>query len=196
MLEYLIHLPSDMLGHHILGFLELIDIIQYEKAAASHKSQQLLREILPYCPPIMSSDSFKQVQLQHDALNWFIKRFCRIQFVKIDLESLYEVNFEHSIVDNFKLCLKNHSSLSKMGSLQNSCINKNVCCMEIDGYQDPAVMEVLFSLLSNSSVRSLDIESSNLSQWITHIKKIGPCLREISISDVNPQLTMIKTITI
>ena len=68
--------------------------------------------------------------------------------------------------------------------------------MEIDGYQDPAVMEVLFSLLSNSSVRSLDIESSNLSQWITHIKKIGPCLREISISDVNPQLTMIKTITI
>ena len=37
MLEYLIHLPYNLLGHSILGFLELIDLIQYENAAASHK---------------------------------------------------------------------------------------------------------------------------------------------------------------
>ena len=53
MLEYLIHLPYDLLGHNILRFLEFIDIIQYEKAAASHESQQLLRKILPYYPPII-----------------------------------------------------------------------------------------------------------------------------------------------
>ena len=51
MLEYLVLLPCDVLGHSVFGFLELIDIIQWENAGASHKSQQLLRAILPYCPP-------------------------------------------------------------------------------------------------------------------------------------------------
>ena len=192
MLEYLVHLPNDLLGQNILGFIELIDIIKFENAATSHKSQLLLREIIPYCPPIMFSDSLNQVILKHDAFDWFIKRICRIQFVGIDLELLCEMNFEHSISDNIKLCLKNHASLTKMKSLQNSCIKENVCHMEINGNQDLAVMEVLFSLLS--SVRSLDIKESNLSEWMEHIKKIGPYLREISISDANPQLTMIKII--
>ena len=190
MLEYLIHLPIDLLGQNILGCLDLFDIIKFEIAAANHNSQQLLRYILPYCPPIMFSD---QVKLKHDAFNWFTIRHCRIQFVRIDLESLCEVNFEHSIVDNFKLILNKYASLTQIRSLQNSCINKKVCQLEIKGNQDAAVMEVLFSLLS--SVRSLDIRESYLSPWIKHIKKIGPYLRDLSIVDVNVQLTTIKTIT-
>ena len=52
MLEYLIQLPCDVLAHSLFGFLEMIDIIEFEKAGASHESQQLLRAILPHCPPI------------------------------------------------------------------------------------------------------------------------------------------------
>ena len=38
MLEYLCQLPYETLGQKMLGFLELIDIIQWENAAASHES--------------------------------------------------------------------------------------------------------------------------------------------------------------
>ena len=103
------------------------------------------------------------------------------------------MNVEHFIVDNIRLCLNKHAYLTKIRSLHNSYINKKVCQLEIRGRKDPAVMEVLFSLLS--SVRSLDIRDSNLSQWKEHIKKIGTRLFELSINDVNPQLTTIKTIT-
>ena len=72
MLEYLIQLPYEVVGHNMLGFLELIDIIQFEKAAASNKSQQLFRAVLPYCPPIRVSSSEGFV-MSRDALNWLIK---------------------------------------------------------------------------------------------------------------------------
>ena len=47
MLEYLIQLPYDYLGQSMLGFLDLIDIIQFENASTSHESQQLLKALLP-----------------------------------------------------------------------------------------------------------------------------------------------------
>ena len=193
MLKYLTQLPCETLGPNILGFLELIDIIQWENAAASQKSEQLLRAILPYCPPIIVSKSWSRVKFNHRVWNWFRTRRCRVKFMRIPIESLCKVNFVHS---DITLCLEKKASLNDIVSTYDPNIRNKITKLQIVGKQDPAVMEVLFSLLTNSSVRSLDIESSNLSQWITHIKKIGPCLREISISDVNPQLTMIKTITI
>ena len=68
--------------------------------------------------------------------------------------------------------------------------------MHIEGCkdQDPVVIEVLFLLLSN--VQSLYIESSNLSQWMGHIRAIGPGLREMAIYDDVPQLAMITTVTL
>ena len=67
--------------------------------------------------------------------------------------------------------------------------------MEIKGSPDPVVMEVLFSLLTSSSVRSLDIESPNLSQWMEHIKKIGPCLRELYLRGGFKQFQILQTKT-
>ena len=182
MLEYLIQLPCDYLGQNVLGFLDLIDIIQLENGATSHKSQKLLKAIFPYCPPIRLSDSFNQVCLKTDALNWFHSRLCRIKFVRIDFDSLCEVNFEHFIMENIELCLKKYATLRNIESLPNQYIDENVSHVMIRNDQDPAVMEVLFSLLS--SVRSLHIQSSNLTEWMEQIKQIGPCLRELTILSV------------
>ena len=161
MLEYLIQLPYDYLGQSMLGFLDLIDIIQFENASTSHESQQLLKAILPYCPPIVLSDYFNQVILKQDVSDWFIKRNCRIKFVRIDLEVLCKAHFEHTILNNIELCLGQYASFRHTASLQNQDINEKVFCVKIKSDQDPAVMEVLFSLLS--SVRSLDIRNSNIS---------------------------------
>ena len=134
------------------------------------------------------------VFLSRKVYNWFHKRNCSIQLITIALDLLSEADFEHSILENIELNIYREKSFDDIKCLQNTSINQKVSNMKIKHKQDPAVMEVLFSLLSNSSVRSLEIEySNNLSQWMEHIKKIGLCLREIGIHDhiINKSLTTI-----
>ena len=78
--------------------------------------------------------------------------------------------------------MKKKAFLKDIALLKGPNIKDKITKLEIEGYQDPAVMEVLFSLLANSIVRSLDIESSSLSQWmVQHIKNICPFLRELGL---------------
>ena len=58
MLSFLVQLPSQLLGQSMLRFLELIDLIQFENAAASHESQDLLYSILPYSQPVVLNSEF------------------------------------------------------------------------------------------------------------------------------------------
>ena len=198
MLEYLIQLPCEVLGPSMLGFLELVDIIQFENAAASHESQQLLRSILPFSPPILMAHK-QPLRMHLESIKWFDKRLCRIQFIKIPIESLWEVDFEHSILENIELCLKNKTSLQHVEHPVKSYIHERVTSVNIQGIQDPAVMEVVvFSLLTNSSIlieSSMRFNKSNLSLWMEHIKKIGPCLCELTIRRCSIILIMLITIT-
>ena len=193
MLEYLILLPCEVLGYNMLGYLELIDIIQLERAASSHKWQSLLRAILHYCPAVILSYMF---QWKHESIHWFNKRQFRVYGVKLGVKLLCVLDFEHSILDNIEFYIEQDTSLDYIKPLKNTFFSQNFAHLKIKGNQDPAVMEVLFSLLSNnSSVRSLYIESSNLTQWMEHIKKIGPYLRELGLFGRSTQLSMITTIT-
>ena len=144
MLEYLIQLSCDVLGHNMLGFLELIDILQFENAVTSHESQNLLREILPYCPPIVvkTDDRF---ELHKKSIEWFNKRRCHVEFVKINIELLCEVDFTEYFLDNIELFLSNGISLEHMEPWKNHNINQKVTSVNIQLDQDPAMMEVLFS---------------------------------------------------
>ena len=193
MLEYLILLPCEVLGYNMLGYLELIDIIQLERAASSHKWQSLLRAILHYCPAVILSYMF---QWKHESIHWFNKRQFRVYGVKLGVKLLCVLDFEHSILDNIEFYIEQDTSLDYIKPLKNTFFSQKFAHLKIKGNQDPAVMEVLFSLLSNnSSVRSLYIESSNLTQWMEHIKKIGPYLRELGLFGRSTQLSMITTIT-
>ena len=191
MLDCLIQLPSETLGHNILGFLEMIDIIQLENAAASSMSQQLLKTILPYCPPILL-DSEMWFEFNRQAVIWCNKRRLRVQHANIPVESLCEVSVQHDVFGNIELYLESKATCEDIEPLKNSNINQRVTSVHIEGCkdQDPVVIELLFLLLS--CVDSLYIQSFNLSQWMEHIKQIGPCLRELSICDNCAQF---KTIT-
>ena len=185
MLKYLIQLPLEVLGQNMLVFLELINIIQWENAAASHESQQLLKAILPYCPPL-AVISRKHFELNHEVINWFTKRSCRIQHIKISLDLLNETKFEQFLADEIELSVDKKLVLNDTRRLEHSCINQRISSVNISDDQDPAVMEVFFSLLSNkSSVRRLYIRpnniysnyTTNLFKWMEHIRNIGAGLR-------------------
>ena len=102
MLEYLIQLPSETLGHNVLGFLDMVDIIQLENAAASKKSQQVLKTILPYCPPILL-ESAKGFIFNRQAIIRCNKRRLRVQHAKISVELLCEVSAQYN-VSSIELC--------------------------------------------------------------------------------------------
>ena len=118
MLEYLIQLPYETMGQNMLGYLELVDIIQLEKALASHKWRHLLQSIIPYCPPII----MHRYQINCEAIKWFNKRRCRIQHATIAVESLCGVHFQHYIFDKIDLCLNFAISLQHLEPLRNPCI--------------------------------------------------------------------------
>ena len=189
MLEYLIQLPFDSLGQNLLGFLDLSDIIQFENAATSHESQQLLRETLPYSPPNM----VECFEFNRELIDWCNKRRYRFQHATISVETLFEVKYQRYIFDNIELHLKSNASSQHIEPLKNNYINRRVTSVKIRGNQDPAVIEVLFSLLS--CVRSLIIQTPTISHWMEHIKQIGPCLHELSINCWTSQFKMLTTIT-
>lgn len=168
MLQYLIQLPCDSVGQSMLGFLDINDIIKFENAASSRDSQQLLRAIIPYCPPIVIR-SHVEFKFNRKAVNWLNSRRCRVQHATIPIESLYDVNLQHIVFESIDLLLNHYTSLEHIKLLKNHYISQRVTCVRIVGDQDPAVMEVLFSLLIDSSVHSLNIQSSNQSQWIEYI---------------------------
>ena len=178
-------MPTETLGQSMLGYLALKDIVRFENAAASHESQQLLRAILPYCPPIaFKSRLMYRSELNIGSIKWFNQRRCRVQFVRIDVELLIEVDSEEFFIDDIELGLNGKMSLNSLKPLQNHKLTQRITRVVIREYQEPAVLEVLFSLLtsaSSSSVRSLDVDLSNLSEWLEHIKDIGPCLHELFI---------------
>ena len=158
MLEYLTKSPSQILGHNVLGYLELIDIIQWENAGASHESQQLLREILRYCPPIVLFNASQKYYCNKNYILWFFKRRCHIELVEVDVESIQEAFVPLSIVDNIKLNLSNDTCLWHVMPLQEPSTNRIVTHLNINRNQNPTVMQELFSQLSHSnSVRSLVI---------------------------------------
>ena len=191
MLEYLIQLPCEALGQNVLGFLEFIDIIQFERAATSYKSQQLLKSILLFCPTIKIPSTSVLSYFNKDICNWVITRRCRVKELNIDIKTLCEVEIHHSVITEIGLCCMQNISLSDVNAMDAISSKQLLSRLKIRGKQDPVVMEVLFTLLSNSSsVRSLDIQESNLYQWINHINKIGPCLKELSLRGVASHLTL------
>ena len=172
MLNFLIQLPSEVIGQNILVFLGLIDIIQLENAAASHKSQKLLKDIFPYCPPIEVTNSYGDCfEFDRLSFNWFHKRRFHVQFVCMAAEFLHEVEFEHFVLDNIELYLSTDKTLNEIQPLENRYIYQKVSSLGIEGNQDATVMKVLFSQLCNVSKLELNnIESSNIFQWIEYIK--------------------------
>ena len=190
MLEYLIQLSAETLGQNMLGYLELIDIIRLENAASSHKSQQLVKEMLLCCPPL----SLEHFEINRDSINWLAKRRCCVQHATIPVDALCEVDIQHNAFDNIELCLNFNTSMQHIDHLKNPFINQKITSVKIKDDQDPTVMEVLFTLLSNSDVSSLDIQTSNQYEWVEPIRKIGTSLRELSIENHTTLTAMINTL--
>ena len=162
MLEYLIQLPCETLGPNVLGFLDLRDIIQFECASTSHKSQQFLKTILPYCPAIFISSCHENRFLCNgDCINWFNRRRCHVQLVKVVIQTLCEIDFEHSVLNNIAIYIHENTTSKDIIPLDNPKIKNSIIQLHIQGYQDTTVMKLMFNKLNSigTHLKKLTIET-------------------------------------
>ena len=189
MLEYLSQLPSEVIGQNMLGYLELADIIELEKSAASQKSQQFLKAIISYCPPIVFPKTWYKLSAKHEAINWCNNFRCRVQLLKIPVALLGEVDFEHSVLDNIELYLTWTLTQRNIIPLDDPNISRRITQLVIQGNPNSSVMEVLFPKLQHvRCLQIFDIQHTSIeTQWFIHAKHLGVTLKELYISHMfNP----------
>ena len=179
MLSFLVQLPSQLLGQSMLRFLELIDLIQFENAAASHESQDLLYSILPYSQPVvLNSEFIFNVQ----SWNWFNKRKCCVKIIPLPLEIFGDINFELSVLDNISVVIERNTSFELIQHFMNPYIGKKIKYIRIEGSQNPLSMEILFSHLTTvHSLTLSELTTSNQSHWIKYLKNIGSSLKVLEL---------------
>ena len=183
-MDYLTLLPLDLLGQEIFGFLELQDIITLENAACSYSYQKLLRDMLPYCPPVALHHDISL--LSDKGWNLCHKIRCPIEHTKLNLEILNGLQIEDFVLENIELIVLKNTSLQDIYPLHDSNISCRITKLRIIGSQKANVINVLLSYLKN--VRCLylqELEDSNLLMWMDSIKSFSSALKELSISKVS-----------
>ena len=99
MCDILEHLPIDVVGRHVLGCLNIKDLVMFERAAASKKSRQCLLQLIPYCPSVEIGE---WTQRKTNVVYWFNKYKCRIKSLLIALPDEIPV-FDRSLADHIRL---------------------------------------------------------------------------------------------
>ena len=82
LLELIEKLPVEIVCVHVLGCLELKDLVRLERASAiNQQSKLLLQSLLPHCAPV----DIDQYETNTKVLNWLEITQCRISEVTITL---------------------------------------------------------------------------------------------------------------
>ena len=179
MLSLIKHLPVELVGTNVLGYLYLKDIVLMERACGSKKSHQLFLNLIPYCNPVGLPAGF---HTNTYAINWFVRRHCRIRCLSIFL-ACYNPCFyvENLKVDSFELYISSEITIESL----NQFLEENVTYYKfesiyVNGNQNKEVMEQLSAFTGN--VRKLSIiYSDNCMDWLTAETLVRWKLKEIEL---------------
>ena len=72
MLVWIEKIPIDLMGHHVLGYLDIRDIVMLERASSSQQSRNVFMNLVSRCPPV-DIYSFKLPTTDH-ILRWFSEK--------------------------------------------------------------------------------------------------------------------------
>ena len=82
MLNLIEHLPEELVGMNVLGYLSIKEMVMLERACGSKKSQHCFLELLLHRPPVvLPSSKHRNISL----LEWFCKKRCSIESLDITL---------------------------------------------------------------------------------------------------------------
>ena len=157
-------LPVDLVGVHVLGCLDLRDIIRRERACGSKASHQLFLNLIPFRPSVASPFCKRR---KITSLDWFRKRRCKINYLTVSLpEDNPDLDIKNLQVDYIILTIKSNAT-------QKNCkhffdINKAdlVRNINICGDQNKKLIEQLSHTTRN--VKELTVSNAdNNNNWLT-----------------------------
>lgn len=165
-----------MFGHHVLGYLSVLDLILLERSAASKTSRQIYLNYMPYCPSIQLCEKYQQNLL---ALNYFQRMRCPIYQVKVCLPA-YNLGTNFSLIDKISLEIIANINIANITLMMEPRVGLKVISLIVKGNQDVSVMKQLSSCIPN--VTHLCIHSSvNYESWIDCVISAGWKLDTISV---------------
>ena len=162
MLNLIEHLPVELVGTHVLGYLSIKDIVMLERACGSKKSQHCFLENLLHRPPVVLPSSKHRDIL---ALKWFEKRRSKITSLSIQLErGAPSLHVNNIIVENFNLEIDSGMTMERCSHFIQSNTGNLVETIDIYGYHSKEVLEQLSACTGN--VKKLKIKNSDI-DWLS-----------------------------
>ena len=164
MLGLIEHLPDDLVGVNVLGYLAVRDIVMLERASGSKKSHQIFLNIIPHSPPVILPPCKHQTI---STLEWFEKRSCAIRSLNIQLPSDNPVLHMESLkVDNFNLQIFPQTTIENCKQFLESNIGVKVRSVAIKNDPSREVMEQL-SVCTSNIKQMLIIAADHCMDWLT-----------------------------
>ena len=162
MLNLIEHLPVELVGTNVLGYLSIKDIVMLERACGSKKTQHCFLELLLHRPPVVLPSSKHRDIL---ALKWFEKRRSKITSLSIQLErGAPSLHVNNIIVENFNLEIDSGMTMERCSHFIQSNTGNLVETIDIYGYHSKEVLEQLSACTGN--VKKLKIKNSDI-DWLS-----------------------------
>ena len=164
MLTLIEHLPKELVGTNVLGYLSLKDIVMFERSCGSKKSHQLFLNLIPYCAAVeLPHKNHADIAI----IDWLDKRKCKVSYLIISLVGdnpcLYAKNIK---VNNFVMNIDSKTTIESLKLFLDYNIGYKVRSINVTGNLDREVMEQLSACTGN--VKQLTINySDNCNDWLT-----------------------------
>ena len=157
-------LPVDLVGEHVLGCLDLKDIVMLERACGSKASHQLFLNLIVFSPPIaLPSHKHRNII----TLEWLSKRRCRLGSLTIwiptDNPGLHVKNLE---MNSINLIIESNVTIEKCNPFFDLNKADLVMAIDIQGDQDKEVMEQ-FSLCARNVISLTVWYANNYKNWLS-----------------------------
>ena len=188
MWNYICNLPSHLVRDHVLGLLQLHDIVQLDQAVVVAPSRLQLHALLEHFD-VVEFKSEKLGSRINEALVWLNKRKCKISLLKLEIDKLSPDLLDFPLIDKCELNVPKTLTASRL-ELFHSEFLINVHSLRFRGDQRTA--EVLFRKLPN--VSSLEIVGSGERQGLLTALKCGWPIKSLKMWYPVVDLTLIETI--
>ena len=159
MWEYISLLPADLVGEHVLNFLNMGEIVKLERALAGYQLEVTFRSFLLYC-------SCKDIPVWSNSMQliWYQKRNLHINVLKLNFDQ-FSQHINIKFVKEIHLYIRIILTSELLDSIQNTMFWTKVSSITIRFKQDNKIMKKLFQYLKN--IHNIKIVKSNSDEWLT-----------------------------
>ena len=180
MLSYIYMFAPEVVGQHVLAFLNLKSLVQLDTAIMDNKQRPEFLQILQYCPPVAIHQG---IQASNEELLWFKQRKCRIKEMKLSLSQPNCYKVDTNIADRVALKIQRTILSSDIETLSQSDVVSIIHSINISGEQDKDIVNSFFILVRN--LKSLSVISSSRQEgefaWLDSFPTDGIILHSVKL---------------